>query len=388
MIVALSLFLALQGIQVQQVDTAAAPRRVEGRVVLGLREGQKPIPGQWVVLHRVGHDRSGPLDSTRTSASGHYSFRYRPSGDTTALYFATTSYGGIVYPTSPFRGPFVSDDDAIITVFDTTSGPVAIGVSGRHLIIGAPNANGRRPIGEVYDLENDSTVTAIAKDSLSPIWTAHIPTSAVAFQINTNGELAAGAITRNGPNVGLFAPLSPGLRQLAFTYELPADAFPLELPVERPTGLFEVLVQEPTARVLGGKFREVPPQTAEGRVFRRFLGEDLQGNVVLTVDVPRMIGAERNKIYMAVGIALLTAMIVALFYAARRARPALAASMAATVPVPESRSAVLVRNLAALDEEFEHAPQGDNERRATYERDRAALKQQIADALAAERQPQ
>ena len=142
------------------------------------------------------------------------------------------------------------------------------------------------------------------------------------------------------------------------------------------------------SRPLGGKFREVPPQTAEGRVFRRFLGEDLQGNVVLTVDVPRMIGAERNKIYMAVGIALLTAMIVALFYAARRARPALAASMAATVPVPESRSAVLVRNLAALDEEFEHAPQGDNERRATYERDRAALKQQIADALAAERQPQ
>ena len=120
---------------------------------------QQPLGNQWVVLHRVGRDRSGPLDSMRTSARGTFAFRYRATGDSAAIYFATTSYGGIVYPTAPFRGPVVSGDDASITVFDTTSGPVAIKVGGHHIIVGAPQANGRRPVGEVYDLQNDSTVT-------------------------------------------------------------------------------------------------------------------------------------------------------------------------------------------------------------------------------------
>ena len=70
-------------------------RRVEGVVVRGTRAGQIPIPGQWVALHRVGPDHAGPLDSVRTSATGAYAMKYRATGDTTALYFTSTSYGGV-----------------------------------------------------------------------------------------------------------------------------------------------------------------------------------------------------------------------------------------------------------------------------------------------------
>ena len=51
---------------------------------------------------------------------------------------------------------------------------------------------------------------------------------------------------------------SPGIRQVAFTYELPASAFPLDIRVDEPASVFEVLVQEPTTRVAGAWLRETP----------------------------------------------------------------------------------------------------------------------------------
>jgi hypothetical protein len=368
----------------QQSDSSRAERRVDGRVVRGTRQGQQPVANQWVVLHRVGPDRAGPLDSTRTAASGRFSIRYRESGDTSALYFASTSYGGVAYFTSPLRAPVVRGDDATLVVFDTTSGPVAIKIGGRHLIVGALQSNGLRPIGEVYDLQNDSTVTAIARDSVTPLWHTEMPAAAVGFQLNTNGDLAPGAISHQGTTVGLFAPLSPGIRQFAFTYELPSSAFPLSIAIDRSTGVFELLVQDPTARVDGAKLREAAPVSEDGRTFRRFLGQDLSAGTVLRVDVPRLIGAEREKVYVGVTSALLAAMLVALVVAGRRSRlrPLLIAPVRAT---PELRSRHLLRGLATLDEEFEKIAAPDDATRTAYETERARLKTQFGEALAEER---
>jgi hypothetical protein len=310
--------------------------------------------------------------------------RYRESGDTSALYFASTSYGGVAYFTSPLRAPVVRGDDATLTVFDTTSGPVAIKIGGRHVIVGALQANGRRPIGEVYDLENDSTVTLVARDSATPLWRTELPAAAVAFQLNTNGDLSPGAITHRGTSVGLFAPLSPGIRQFAFTYEVPSSAFPLSIPIDRTTGVLEVLVQEPTARVDGAKLRETAPVSADGRTFRRFLGRDLSAGTILRVDAPRLVGAEREKAYLGVGGTLLAAMLVALVVASRRSlvRRPLAVSVRIA---PELRSRRLLRELAALDEQFETHPAPDDTTRTEYERKRVALKTQFGEALAEER---
>jgi hypothetical protein len=369
----------------QRPDSSHAERRVDGRVVRGTREGQQPVANQWVVLHRVGPDRAGPLDSTRTAANGRFSIRYRESGDTSALYFASTSYGGVAYFTSPLRAPVVRGDDATLTVFDTTSGPVAIKVGGRHVIVGAVQPNGRRSVGEVYDLENDSTVTLVARDSMSPLWRTQLPAQALEFQVNTSGGLAPGAVSQRGSSVGLFAPLSPGIRQFAFTYELPSNAFPLTLPIDRATGVLEVLVQDPSARVDGVKLRETAPVSADGRTFRRFLGQDLSAGTAIRIDIPHLIGAEREKVYFGVAAALLAAMVVALVVAARRSvfrRPLAAASL----PVArELRSHGLMRELAALDEEFEKIASPDDATRAEYQAKRAALKSQFAEAIAEER---
>lgn len=370
-------------IETQQGGSQGQPaRRVEGHVMLGTRTGPKPVAGQWVVLHRVGHDRAGPLDSTRTAINGSYSIRYHTSGDSTALYFVSTTYGGVAYFTSPLRAPSVSGDEALMTVFDTTSASIPIQVAGRHLIIGAPQPNGRRPIGEVYDLQNDTTVTVVSRDSASPVWTAHIPTAAVAFQLNTSGDLANGSLTRNGSTVGVLVPISPGIRQVAFTYELPSDAFPWSIPMERPTGVLEVLVQEPSARVQGAPFRETAAQAVEGRTFRRFLAQDLAASTVVRIDLPKVIGAQREKVYIGVATVLLAAMAAALVLTARRAFSR--TRMMPLKPRAELRSEALLRSIAALDAEFERAP-ADDAARAAYESRRAELKAELMSTLAAER---
>jgi hypothetical protein len=379
----------------QRADSTGAPRLVEGRIVRGTRAGPEPVANQWVILHRVGPDHAGPLDSIRTTARGDYRIRYHTSGDSTALYFVSTSYGGVAYFTAPLRAPVVTGDDGMITVFDTTSGPVAIKIGGRHLIVGAPLANGRRPVGEVYDLQNDSTVTAVPRDTLSPVWTAHLPAAAQAFQLNTNGELPPGAIARHGSVVGLFVPVSPGIRQVAFTYELPADAFPLAVPIERATGVLEILVQEPSAHLAGTKLREMAPVMADGRPFRRFLSQDVPANAVITVDMPKIIGAEREKVYVGVGVAVLVTMAAALLFAARRSVPrrllaragrgapsAVNAASAASSPADE-----LLRAIADLDAMHERNPLPDADALAAYESQRASLKAQLRDVLAARERP-
>jgi hypothetical protein len=351
----------------------------------GTRQGPSPVSNQWVVLHRVGPDRAGPLDSVRTEAGGQYHIRYHTSGDTSALYFASTSFGGVAYFTEPLRALTVKGDDALITVFDTTSGPVAIKLGGRHLIIGIPHPNGSRPVGEVYDLQNDSTVTVIARDSTTPVWLAHLPPGAQDFKLNTNGDLAAGAIAQRGAIVGMFAPLSPGIRQLAYTYELPPSSFPLTIPIERPTGVFELLVQEPSARLSGFQMREMAPVTADGRLFRRFLAQDVPGDGVITIDIPKLIGPEREKAYLGIGMTMLLLMLAALAYAGRRALPRFAFAgfrNGHRVPAELSPSEKLVREIADLDANFERQASPPPGARTAYENRRAKLKTELARVLA------
>jgi hypothetical protein len=358
-------------------------RRVDGRVVLGTRKGQEPVRDVWVVLHRVGSDTAGALDSARTSARGGYAFRYRPFGDSAAVYFVSASYGGIAYFT-PLHKEMVSGDDATITVFDTTSAPIAIHVGGRHVIIGAPQPNGRRPIIEAYELMNDTTVTLVARDS-TPLWTANIPRLAERFQLNPGTDISPSAVTHRGEVVGLFAPLSPGLRQFSFTYELPNGAFPWDIRVDRPSGIVELLVQETEARVGGPRLEEVAPVTAEGRTLRRFLAKDVPPGAVFRVDLPALSGGNRANVMFAIGAGLAAMMLAALGIAFARRRPARVEGAAGpTTSIRRSES--LLRAIAALDLEYERSSDRSDAARRNYDATRSALKEQLGAALAAERQ--
>ncbi|HKO15098.1 MAG TPA: hypothetical protein VJU87_02610 [Gemmatimonadaceae bacterium] len=374
------------------LESSGEPRRVDGRVLRGTPEGPAPAPGVTVVLHRVGSDRAGPLDSAVTDARGRYAFRYRTSGSADAIYFVSASYDGIAYFSSPLQQPRVSGDAAAITVFDTTRTPFEIHVAGRHLVFGSPDPRGRREVVEVYDLQNDSSVTLVSADDAHPVWSTHLPERAESATANPAGDIAPAAVRFAGDSVMLLAPLSPGIRQLSFSYLLPRDALPLAIPVTRPIGVLEVLAEEPRTRVSGARLVETAPVQNEGRTFRRFLAQDVPPGVVVGVDVPFTAEDARIRVLWAVAALFGAAMIGALVFAGlRRGRARVAPVAGAIAPVPpegaETQAQALVRELAALDVRFEALAAPTPDERARYERERAELKARLAETLAAERQP-
>ncbi|HXC24703.1 MAG TPA: hypothetical protein VNU46_02230 [Gemmatimonadaceae bacterium] len=287
-ICSLLLLVTLHAQQGVSQDSGGELSHVTGHVLKPGTKAMVPVANTWVTLHRVGTDRAGPLDSMRTSATGEYAFTYRRFGAAEAMYFASSSYGGVAYISKPFQSETTSGDDAEIDVFDTTSRVVPMTVRGRHLIISAPIPGGERRVTEVFDLSNDSTVARLASNDTpqGAVWSSLLPTGASHLQVS-NGDIPAQAVKFVNGRAFVYAPFAPGLKQFVYTYTLSQDAFPLSLPAERPTSVFEVLLEEPNAVVKGVHMRQEGPVDIEGRHFQRYLAPDVPASGMMTVSVAK-----------------------------------------------------------------------------------------------------
>jgi len=278
------------------------------------------VPHIWVTLHRVGSDNAGPLDSMRANGEGRYAFTYRRTGDSSAVYFVSASYGGIAYFTSPLTERVVKGEKAEIAVYDTTSKPMVIGVRGHHVVVSAVDANGQRSVTEVYELANDTSVTRIASstEARSAVWTAGLPAGATDFQVS-QGDIPAAAVAFERAHVLVFAPIAPGLAQLAFTYNLPASAFPLSVSIESPTQILEVLVEDERGTVSGARLKEKDPVALEKRSFRRFLADDVPLNAVAVINLPPSVRPTVDRRFLVIlTLVIGGAMILALARALNR----------------------------------------------------------------------
>ena len=303
-----------------QAALPAVPQQVSGRIVRPSRDKLDPVGDVWVVLHRVGPDRAGPLDSVQTDSRGRYSLDYVRTGAEEAIYFVSASHDGVAYFTPPLAEGKVSGDDGEITVFDTTSGHVPLSLSGHHVIVSAVDANARRSIMEVYDISNDSSVTRVAAGDKpgDATWQVHLPPNASDFRVS-QGDISAAAVTEVNGLVSVFTPIAPGIKQLSFSYSLPANSFPLRLPLGKATGIYEILIEEKTGTVTGPHLREVDSVTVDERNFRRFLASDMPGNSVAVIDLPAPPARSIDPRFMvAITLLLGGAMVVALARALRR----------------------------------------------------------------------
>ncbi|MEP6990791.1 MAG: hypothetical protein ABJA80_07685 [bacterium] len=350
---------------------------VSGRVTSPGLKVDAPVPGVMVTLHRVGPDSSGPVDSIRTDKRGAYTIRYRRFGSEDAVYFAAAVYRGIAYFSAPLQALRVRGEDGAITVFDTTTRAVDLNVRGHHVVVSAPRPDGARNIVEVWELSNDTTVTIIGRDSLSPVWTATLPDGATDFQAG-QGDVSASALVARGARVALLAPFGPGVKQLSYSYSLPPSAFPLSLPLERPTVVLEVLAEEPGAQVSGATLHAMDAATTGGRTFKRFLTQDVPAGSRVRIAVPTTTDATRTTVLVGIALALGLAMVAALVRAlAGRGQVVRRRVIASGRP-----SELLLAEIAALDGRSER---GDPTLDAlSYAENRAALKSQLAAALAAE----
>ncbi|MFN2636256.1 MAG: hypothetical protein ABR585_04465 [Gemmatimonadaceae bacterium] len=304
-----------------QAALPSATQEVSGRIVRpGIRR-MDAVNGVWVVLHRVGPDRAGPLDSVRTNRTGHYAFRYARTGSDDAIYFVSATYDGIAYFTPPLAEGRVAGDDGEITVFDTTSTRIPLSLRGHHVVVSAVDANALRSVLEVYDLSNDTSVTRIASSEApsGATWQTHVLPAATNFRVS-QGDIPAAAVTYTNGLVNVYAPIAPGIKQLSFSYSLPASSFPLKLPLEKTTGVYEIMIEEQSGSVTGPHLREVEPVTVESRNFRRFLASDMPENSVAVIDLPApppARGAD-SRYLVALTLVLGSAMVLALAWALRR----------------------------------------------------------------------
>jgi hypothetical protein len=291
------------------------------------------------------------------------------------VYFVSASYDGIAYFSTPLSA-VTRGDDAQITVFDTTSAQVPIHVLGHHIILGTPNADGRREVVEVFELGNDTSVTRVSSGRTHPVWSARLPRGAADAKINPTGEISPNAISFTDTTVRLFAPISPGARQLSYAYELSKSALPVSIALEQPTSVLEVLLEEPSATVSGGNLSEVAPTSTAGRTFRRFLAQNVPQTEVVRIDVPFVLGAARSRYFIAVAVVCGVAMFGAIVVAVRR-------SPVAAPRAPARPADALLHAIATLDARYEHEGVS-SEARAHYEAERARLKTQLAAVLAGE----
>ncbi len=346
--------------------------------------GPRPVAGQWIVLHRVGSDRAAPIDSVRSAADGRFRFRYTPFGDPDALYFISAHYGGIAYFSPPLRADTVRGDDADVIVYDTTTDTTVVRVQGRHFVLSAPRGD-RREIAEVFELENDGTRTLIARDTTIPLWSSRLPEGAESTSV-APGDVSSGAVLFRGGRAELYAPISPGVRQLVLTYMLPVKAFPLAMPVERAVSVLEVLLEEPRALAEGARLTEVAPGVIEGRQFRRFLAQDVPVNAVMRVTAPEPVVQSRGamKVLAIVMVAVMVAAL-AVWVTKRRGRLDVG-GLTSDVTPRTSNVERLVAEIATLDMRFERSDKAAATR-AEYQASRAALKARLARELASGDQP-
>lgn len=301
-------------------EVLTGPQKVQGQVVRPGATHMLPVPGAWVTLHRLGSDQAAPLDSVRADPRGRYEFNFRRLGDERAIYFVSASYGGIAYFTPPLVHSTVRGAEAEIAVFDTTSAHVPISVRGYHVIVSAVDASALRTVTEVYELANDSSVTRVARPGPGgAVWSAAFPPQATEFQVS-QGDIPSTAVRFEDGRALVYAPIAPGLKQLSFSYSLPAAVFPLSIPLEGPTQVFEVLIEEEKGSVTGANLKETAPVALEQRSFRRFLGSDVPANAVSVIDLPAA-SARRDidsRFMVALILTIASAMVFALARALRR----------------------------------------------------------------------
>ncbi|HET7110899.1 MAG TPA: hypothetical protein VFI41_08490 [Gemmatimonadales bacterium] len=339
-----------------------------------------PLAGTMVVLHRVGRDVQGPIDSSRTDAMGRFRFRF--PADTASLYIVTARFQGIEYFSNPLAtNPARQDSALTLQVFDTSS-TQPVHTEARHIVIAKPGDDGTRTVVELLVLDNPGKMTRVARDSLSSTWHALIPKQAVGFSAE-DGDLSAGAIDRNMDSVLVLAPLAPGERQVTIQYHLPPNAGRLEYRFDETNNGVNVMVEEPDATVQGGTLAETDSVSViQGRPFRHFNGVVDSGDaVVITVPTPLHLGTG----WLTGLIVLLGAALVAGTVRVFR-RPPVVSAVTATGG-GDSVEALLTR-IARIDDELEALSTeiaGDTEQgaqRPALVAERSALKAQLAAALA------
>lgn len=372
----LSILVALSTIFLAAPELRAqAPTVAAGRVLVPHATDTVPLPGARVLLHRVGREAQGPIDSVVADRGGRFHFRFR--ADTSALYLLSARHGGIEYFSPPIHTNPALPDTAIEVLAYDTSSIVPVEVGARHIVVPRAGPDGARDILDLVVLRNNGLAARVAPDSTHPTWSMRLPAGAGEMQVGES-ELSPDAVIRAGDTVKVFAPIAPGQKQLSVEYASQPTAGRLVFPVGASSESLNVLVEDRDARVTGGTLAIADTQTIEGRTFRRFTGTvPAGGSITLAVGAGPMARARPALAVLVGGVA-----VVLLVAAARALRAPVPARQSPVEPLRGDADRLL-DDIAALDARYAgHEAEIPADEWARYTAERAALKQQLERALA------
>lgn len=329
-----------------------------------------PLAGVQVVLHRVGRDFQGPVDSTRSRADG--SFRFDFIADTTAVYILSASHAGVQYFSSPVHTNPERPDTAISIVVSDTSTTARIEVASRHVVVGAPRADGTRQVIDLVGLENPGWLTRVPGHAQRPTWSTPLSDDLIGFDVGAS-DFSPEAVFFRGGRVEVFGPIAPGEKELLLRYLIPATIGNLAFAFADTVGDFSVLIEDTGPRVSGPVSEAPDPEVISGQAFRVWRGRPTPADTIAIAfpgAVPRSTAPLLAVLVGVMGLAL-----IATAWRVRRGH--------AKIPVEEEPVEVLVRRLALLDARYRgrEAEVPASEWTAYQER-RHALKARLTRALA------
>lgn len=261
---------------------AGAQVRAGGRVVRVTATDTLPVQGAKVMLHRIGRQLQGPVDSMMSDANGRFRFRF--TADTSAVYLVSSGWSGIEYFSSPLHTEPSLPDTALVLVVSDTSSNAKVETVSRHIVISKPTQDGLRAALEIVVIANPGARTRIAPDTLHPAWSASLPKNVAGFTAGS-GDFSSEALIVRNDSVQVYAPIAPGDKQLLYTYAVPPNPGKVTIPVGDSIGTLTILLEEKDLEALGGGLVPLDSQVIEGRTFMKWEGAVKAGSVI-TIKFP------------------------------------------------------------------------------------------------------
>jgi hypothetical protein len=354
----------------------SAQSRVAGRVVRVVGQDTLAVSGISVVLHRVGNRAQGPIDTAAAGPAGRFAFRF--AADTTAAYLLSARYGGIEYFSQPVAtNPARPDTDVVVIVADTSSATPVL-IKQRTLLISAPDESGTRTVLDWFILSNPGQLTRIAPDTVRGAWGTPLPPEAQNVELADNrmSQFSPEALVFRRDSALIFAPLSPGDKELMLQYHIPGTLRRFVVPGDRVSDSAFVMMEERGGGVITKGFVAADSQMLDGRAFRRWAGTHRTAGD-LEIALPAALLSSRQLLVAMVGVVgVVFALLAWLIVRRRRGRP----------PHPyllPPTSSFLTDAIARLDDTFVgREAEVPAEVWARYQEDRRMLLVQLSSALA------
>ena len=312
----------------------------------------QPAARPLVVLHHVGPDASGPLDSLRAGPDGRFRFRLPSVPDPAnrqEVFFASVEHGGVNY-----FGPLIStaaelDSLYVVHAFDTAAAPptgAALSVALRVILLEeVPDAGWNAT--DLIHVTHDGDRTLVAAPG-GATFTYPLPEGATNLEVGGNQMNPDTATVADG-SLRVTSAIPPGEREFVVRYRLPDPFFTLRYP--GTTDEAEVLVKEPAPPMDVEGLQPAQPVEEAGVSYRRFAGAQLRdATLVIREGKGEPLVPTR---WLAVGLALLLA--AASLYAVVRPHPEVANAPGLAPPAPAGmgpfeRRQRLLLEVARLDE--------------------------------------